>query len=226
MHRLTLAPRITVVLLSTLLGGGFAVGEPSIQLLPEPNLGADKTLRDALRERRSVRSFTDRPLSLHEAAQLVWAAQGISSDRGLRTAPSAGALYPLELHLVAGRVEGLSPGIYRYDPKRHALQAESDGDRRAAIAEAALNQEWIVQAPAIVVIAAVERRTTPKYGRRGVRYVHIEAGHAGQNLLLQAVALGLGGTTVGAFDDDELAATLQLPSGERPLLVLPVGQPR
>ena len=140
-----------------------------------------------------MREFAPEPLSLQTAAQLLWAAQGISSPHGLRTAPSGGALYPLELHLVAGKVAGLPAGIYRYDPAEHGLTRTARGDLRPALARAALNQSWIGEAPAAVVIAAVPRRSTRKYGERGIRYVHIEVGHAGQNLLLQAAGLGLGG---------------------------------
>ena len=152
--------------------------------------------------------------------------KGLPLARGYRTAPSAGALYPIELHLVAGQVDGLPVGTYRYDPLRHALQAEKTGDMRHAIAAAALHQDWIAQASAIVVVSAVELRTTRKYGRRGVRYVHMEVGHASQNLLLQAVALGLVAATVGAFDDERLHQLLDLPREERPLIILPVGRPR
>jgi SagB-type dehydrogenase family enzyme len=161
-----------------------------------------------------------------EVAQLLWAAQGISSREGYRTAPSAGALYPLELHLVAGRVEGLPVGSYRYDPVRHALQVAMPVDIRQAIAKAALDQDWIAQAPVVIVISAVDARTTGKYGRRGVRYVHMEVGHASQNLLLQAVALGLAGAIVGAFDDERLKHLLRLPAEERPLAIVPLGHPR
>ena len=202
------------------------MAESDLHRLPQPDLGADVSLGSVLQQRRSVRSFAAQPLSLAEVAQLLWAAQGISSDQGLRTAPSAGALYPLELHLLAGEVEDLNAGSYRYDPARHALTAEKVGDLRTATAAAALHQDWIAQAPVIVVIAAVDARTTRKYGRRGVRYVHMEAGHAGQNLLLQAVALGLGGAIVGAFDDTQLHRLLDLPEDERPLALIALGHPR
>jgi SagB-type dehydrogenase family enzyme len=156
----------------------------------------------------------------------LWAAQGISSRDGYRTAPSAGALYPLELQLVVGNVEGLPSGSYRYDAMNHTLEAMVPEDLRRTIAEAALHQGWIAQAPAIVIVSAVESRTTRKYGTRGVRYVHMEVGHASQNLLLQAVALGLSGSVVGAFDDERLKRLLQLLVEERPLAILPVGYGR
>ncbi len=194
--------------------------------LPRPPIAADGRLNAVLQNRRTTRAFAPQSISLAEAAQILWAAQGITSREGLRTAPSAGALYPLELHLAAGDVEGLPPGHYRYAPVQHVLKAVDAGDIRHLIGKAALNQDWIAQAPAVVVVTAVDARTTGKYGRRGVRYVHMEVGHASQNLLLQAVALGLGGAVVGAFDDAALTRLLRLPGEEHPLAILPVGHPR
>lgn len=194
--------------------------------LPPPKLESNAGLNALLEQRRTQRAFAAQPLSLAAAAELLWAAQGVSSARGLRTAPSAGALYPLELRLIASQVAGLPAGIYRYEPAGHALIAGPRGEFRAAIAAAAWHQDWIAQAPAIVVISAVEARTTAKYGRRGIRYVHMEVGHAAQNLLLQAVAHDLAAAIVGAFDDDGLARLLKLPENERPLAILPVGHPR
>ncbi|MCK5273889.1 MAG: SagB/ThcOx family dehydrogenase, partial [Alphaproteobacteria bacterium] len=126
--------------------------------------------------------------------------------------------------LIAGDVRSLPAGIYRYSPRAHALEAGAAGDRRAALAEAALSQRWIADAAAILVLAAVEERTTVKYGRRGVRYVHIEVGHAAQNVYLQAAALGLGTTIVGAFDDDEVKGVANLRRDETPLCLLPIGR--
>lgn len=199
------------------------MAEKGVYDLPEAGRGTDNHLNEILRQRRTQRAFASRPLTLSELAQLLWAAQGISSREGLRTAPSAGALYPLELHLVSASIADLPAGHYRYDPAHHALRAERGGDHRHAVAAAALRQDWIAEAPAIFIISAVDSRTTRKYGRRGSRYVHIEAGHAGQNLLLQATALGLASATVGAFDDEYLHLLLNLPKQERPLLILPVG---
>ena len=193
--------------------------------LPKASRAGTLSLEETLRERRSMRNFAVRPLSLQAAAQLLWAAQGVSSPEGLRTAPSAGALYPLELHLVVGEVAGLAPGSYRYDAPSHRLAPMAEGDLRLALADAALGQSWIAKAPAAVVIAGVYSRTQWKYGQRGIRYVHVEAGHAAQNLALQAVAMGLGSTVVGAFDDTALQGLLGLPANEQPLVILPVGYP-
>jgi SagB-type dehydrogenase family enzyme len=144
---------------------------------------------------------------------------------GRRTAPSAGALYPLELYLVAGHITGLDAGVYRYVPARHQLTPVLAGDVRLALARAALDQDCVGQAAATLVFTAVTRRTTRKYGERGLRYVHIEVGHAAQNVFLQASALALATVTVGAFDDDAVARLLQLTREEAPLYLMPVGRP-
>ena len=194
--------------------------------LPRPSHAGEVSVERALAVRRSVRAFAPEPLPLAAVSQLVWAAQGVTDPAGLRTAPSAGALYPLELHLVAGAVSGLRPGVYRYDPGRHQLRLESEGDPRPRVAAAALAQDWVAEAPAIVVLSSVAERTVRKYGERGTRYVHMEVGHAAQNVYLQATALGLGTTMVGAFRDEELARALGLAGDVKPLALLPIGKPR
>jgi len=204
----------------------FVAENASALDLPEPRRDGTYQLERALQERRSVREFARAPLRLEELAQLAWAAQGQTTRGGHRTAPSAGALYPLELFVVAGNVQDLAAGVYRYQPSLHRLAPLTEGDRRGELAAAAWGQGWIAQAPAILVIAAVERRTTAKYGARGVRFVHMEAGHAAQNILLQAVALGLGATVVGAFGDAEVKAAAALPEDAQPLYLVPVGRPR
>jgi SagB-type dehydrogenase family enzyme len=193
--------------------------------LPPPTHGGDMTVAAALRERRSLRDFNGAAISVGEVAGLLWAAQGITHPMGLRTAPSAGALYPLECHLLAGAVTGLAAAVYRYDPRRHDLAPTVEGDRRGELAAAALGQTWMAAAPAVIAIAAVARRTTAKYGERGLRYVHIETGHAAENVYLQAAALGLGTTIVGAFDDTRVRGLLAMAPGEDPLALLPVGRP-
>jgi SagB-type dehydrogenase family enzyme len=175
-------------------------------------------------ERRSVRQYSDEPLRLPELAQLLWAAQGITSPRGFRTSPSAGALYPLEVYAVVGSVEDIAPGIYWYHTREHELVSVADGDQRDALADAALGQSFVGEAAVDLVVTAIYERTTVKYGERGVRYVHIEAGHAAQNVLLQATALGLGAVPVGAFLDQSVARILDLPDDENPLYIIPVGR--
>jgi SagB-type dehydrogenase family enzyme len=194
--------------------------------LPEPSLEGEVPVERALGLRRSVRAFSPDPLPISAVSQVLWAAQGITDPTGLRTAPSAGALYPLEVYLVAGDVSGIRAGVYRYDPRRHRLLLVRDGDPRAGVAEAALDQDWVAKAPAIVVIAAVYERTARKYGKRAERYVHMEAGHAAQNVYLQAAALGLGTTMVGAFRDEDLSRVLGLTGHTKPVGLLPVGKPR
>lgn len=194
--------------------------------LPRPAQdGQVGSLAAALATRRSVRSYVPQPLTLEEIAQLLWAAQGITHPSGLRSAPSAGALYPLEVFLVAGDVEGLPDGIYRYVPRDHALALVGRGDCRHALAAAALHQASIEQAPATVAVTAVYGRTTPRYGERGVRYVHMEVGHLAQNVCLQARALGLGAVVVGAFHDDEVKRVVGAGADEEPVCLLPVGRP-
>ena len=214
---------VAAVIASLALGPTAMAAGDSVSL-PSPRPASAVSVEEALASRRSVRDFADAGLSLEDMAQLLWAAQGITHSEGLRTAPSAGALYPLEVYLVAGRVATLPAGIYRYDPRRHQLAPTALGDRRPGLAAAALHQTWIADAPAVVVIAAVFRRTSVKYGERGERYVHIETGHAAENVCLQAVALGLGTTIVGAFSDAEVKRLLGL-GEEEPLLLIPVGKP-
>jgi SagB-type dehydrogenase family enzyme len=194
--------------------------------LPQPRFDGDVSLETSVHERRSVRDYSNRPLSLADGGQLLWAAQGVTSRDGGRAAPSAGALYPLELYLVAGDVESLPAGLYRYAPRGHRLQHVGDGDLRKSLAKAALGQSWVRRAPAVLVIAAVYERSAKKYGQRARRYSHIETGHVAQNVYLQAVALGLGTVIVGAFDDAEVQQVLDLPDDHAPLAVMPVGHPR
>ncbi|MDX1776545.1 MAG: SagB/ThcOx family dehydrogenase [Desulfobulbales bacterium] len=181
-------------------------------------------METTLQKRRSVRSFQNVSLSLQAVSQLLWAAQGLSGRHGLRTAPSAGALYPLDMYVAAGNVDGLATGIYRYDPADHALVLIKAGNHLDVLSRAALGQAAISLAPVSFVITGKERRTTGKYGARGVRYMLMESGHAAQNLCLQAVALGLDSVTIGAFSDRETAAILAVEKGATPLYIIPVGK--
>lgn len=186
-----------------LLGLGAKAAQPvasesDVLDLPAPLAAGTLPLEGALHQRRSVRRFVAQPLSLAEVSQLLWAGQGVTRDGGGRTAPSAGGLYPLELYLICGEVEDLAAGVYRYLPQGHGLQVVAAGERRAALASAALRQPWVREAAALILVAAVPERTMDKYGQRGIRYAYLEAGHAAQNVLLQATALGLGAVAVGA----------------------------
>ncbi len=163
-------------------------------------------------------------MTLAELSQLLWAGQGITNRSGFRTAPSAGALYPLKLYAAVGRVEALPVGVYRYSPSKQLLEPIGAGDRRAALSRAAFSQTWVAESAVMIAVTAVARRTTRKYGERGRRYVYIEAGHVAQNICLQAVSLGLGVTPVGAFDDDEVKAVLALSAEAELIYLLPVGR--
>ena len=201
------------------------MAEPNEQInLPNPELTGKQSVELLLQQRRSVRSYQKSALNLAEVGQLLWSAQGVSDTQGLRTAPSAGALYPLKLFVVVGDVNELSSGIYQYNPEEHSLLKTANGDLRKSLQKAALNQSCIVDAAIIFVFTANYQRTTWKYGKRGVRYVHMEVGHAGQNLFLQAEALHLGTVVVGAFDDDEVREVLNLDSNVQPLSLMPVGR--
>jgi SagB-type dehydrogenase family enzyme len=187
--------------------------------LPSPNVVGSTPLEALLARRRSVRSFSPRMLTIAEIGQLLWAAQGVTDGQGHRTAPSAGATYPLELYAVT------PDGVFRYLPSDHALRLVRAGDMRLELGTAALGQEGVASAPLVVVITGVVARTAARYGARAERYVWLEAGHAAQNVLLQAVALGLGGVPVGAFDDGRVRAILSAPADEAPLYLIAVGQP-
>jgi len=199
--------------------------EGSTISLPSPRIQSQISVEAALLTRRSVRTYSDAPLTLPEAGQLLWAAQGITDPNGFRTAPSAGALYPLELYLVVKSVDRLSPGIYHYLPTDHQLRLLSEGEVSDQLSSAALRQSAVKDAPAVIVFSAVPERTMARYGERGMQYVFMEAGHAAQNVCLQAVALDLGTVTIGAFDEDEVRTILNLPEREIPLYLLPVGRP-
>lgn len=195
---------------------GSANEEPAVAL-PSPMTDGEVSLEEVLANRRSTRTFADRALSPDIVGQLLWSAQGVTSgDR--RTAPSAGALYPLEVYVVD------DAGAHRYVPADHALRLVVEGDVHGPLADAS-GQEAVADAPVVVVITGVEARTADRYRDRAERYVTLEAGHAAQNLLLQATALGLAAVPIGSFDDDAVARVLALADGERPLYLLPVGHP-
>ncbi len=192
--------------------------------LPAPRQESQISVERALRERRSIREYTNAPITLAEVSQLLWAAQGITAAGGLRTAPSAGALYPLEVYVLAGNVGDLPAGIYKYAPHAHTLKQIVEGDKRRELRHVALDQFCVQEAAAVIIISAVYERTTVKYGGRGLRYVHMEAGHAAQNVYLQAVALQLGTVAVGAFDDEGVKKVGHLLEQEQPLYLLPIGR--
>ncbi len=188
--------------------------------LPQAKVAGSMSLEQSIAERRSIRAFAAKTLSIEQIGQLLWAAQGITDTKGsLRAAPSAGALYPLETYVV------LPAGIYRYIPERHELKRTVEGDRRLELQKASLDQDAVGSAPAVFVFTAVFERTSIKYRERANLYVPIEVGHAAQNLLLQATAQGLAGVPIGAFNDKRVAQALKLPKDQRPLYLLPLGYP-
>ncbi len=192
--------------------------------LPAPQLKSSVSLEESLQNRRSIREYSKNPLKIEEISQLLWATQGITSDTGGRTAPSAGALYPLKIYLVAGNIENLTAGIYEYNPQGHELILLFSGDVSEKLANAALGQSPVKDGAIDIVISAIYERTSQKYGDRGIRYAQIETGHAAQNLCLEATALDLGAVTIGAFDDNQVKVTLNMSANENPLYIIPVGR--
>ena len=189
--------------------------------LPSPQPEGSLSLESALAQRRSLREFDQRELTLGEIGQILWAAQGITDYlEGRRTAPSAGALYPLEVYLAN------SQGVFHYRPINHLLVQTMGADVRRQLRQTTPEQGWVEEAPCLFIITGIYERTTGKYGERGIRYVHLEAGHVAQNILLQAVALGLGGVTVAAFKQLPVAQILDLREREKVLYLIPVGQPQ
>jgi len=195
--------------------------------LPPPSHKSSVSVEEALTLRRSIREYEAKPLTLKQVSQILWAAQGITlPEYGFRTAPSAGATYPLEVYLVVKRkgVRDLDPGVYHYLPHSHELELIRTGDYSKELMKAALDQEWVGAAAVNLVINAVYERTTKHYGDRGVRYVYMEVGHVGENVYLQCVSLGLGCVVIGAFYDEEVKRIIG-GIGE-PLYVIPIGVKR
>jgi SagB-type dehydrogenase family enzyme len=199
-----------IIMVSVLVGVGDMIKLPAPDFTKMP-------IEECMAERRSIRSYHDKDLSLQQVSNILWAAQGITEGRReFRTVPSAGATYPLEVFVAK------KDGLYRYLPVSHAIRSELDRDLRKDIAKAALNQAFIAQAGMVVIITAIFERTAMRYGDRAARYVYMEAGHCAQNIHLEAVAMGLGSVPVGAFSDNELRRVLGL-KREEPLYIIPVG---
>ena len=193
--------------------------------LPSPEFKSSTSLEEAILTRRSIRDYTKEPLSTKEVSQILWSAQGITDEAsGLRSAPSAGATFPLEVYLAVSNVKDLNAGLYKYDPFNNTLKLLAEGDKRFDIANAALKQGSIEKSAAMVILTAVYERTSVRYGNRTERYVNMDIGHAGQNIYLQAVSLGLGTVMIGAFNDDALKKVLNLPDNEFPLAIYPLGK--
>lgn len=193
--------------------------------LPRPVERGLMSLEECVKGRRSVRSFSPAALKTADLSQLLWSMQGVTSSSGYRAVPSAGALYPLKIFVFVGNVTGIASGVYLYEHSDHSMLKVAEGDRRDALYRCCLRQKAVLEAPVSFVISADYEKTTMRYGRRGVRYVFMEAGHVGQNVSLQAVALGLGTVMIGAFDDSALKNVSGIKEKSDPLYVIPVGKP-
>lgn len=207
-------------------------GEQLSYVLPSPKTDGGISVERALNDRRSRRNFTDTAVPAEELSQILWAAYGVTSPQpgrpaqrgGLRTAPSAGALYPFEIYVLVGNVEGIEPGVYKYISEEHKIVRTIVADLREELSKAALGQLQVRNAPAVIFYSAIFERMTKKYGDRGrERYVCMDLGHSAQNIYLQAESLGLGTCAIGSFSDDEVARILQLPENEEPLYIMPIG---
>lgn len=197
------------------------VSGQTIKLSP-PSFKSKTSIEEAMKERRSNRNFQPAALKLSEVSQLLWAVQGTNRSNGRRTAPSAGALYPLEVYLITGNISGLDEGVYKYKSTSHSLKKVMDKNILPELNNAV--QNYASRGAIALVICAVYERTTIKYGDRGIRYVHMDVGFAAQNVYLQCVSLGLGTVFMGAFDDDALSNILELPNNIKPLGIMPVGK--
>ncbi|MDI6402255.1 SagB/ThcOx family dehydrogenase [Balneolaceae bacterium ANBcel3] len=194
--------------------------------LPAPTLSSSLSVEEAMAQRRSVRSYSDTPVTIDEIGQLLWAAQGITDEnRDYRTAPSAGATFPLEIYVAIRGSETLPDGVYAYHARRHLLKRHMEGDLRADIRRVALQQESITEASVVLLITGVLSRIEARYGDRAMRFMYMEAGHVAQNIYLQSESMGIGTVVIGAFDDSGLQSVLNLPDGEYPLYIMPIGKP-
>jgi len=198
-------------------------GENKMIKLPKPSTKSDVSLEETLASRRSVRQYKATALDMAKISQLLWAGQGITNSRNFRTAPSAGATFPLDLYILIGISDTISPGLYRYYPEEQALALIREGDLRTDLAAVALNQPMVKKAPVTIIFSATYSKTTSRYGDRGVMYVHNEVGHAAQNIYLQCETLGLGTVAIGAFDDDKANRFMEFPQGKEVVYMMPVG---
>jgi SagB-type dehydrogenase family enzyme len=207
-------------------GQWLAADKEAGMRLPQPDVIGRVPLEKTIKSRRTIRSFSSRGITLKDFSQLLWAAQGIIEEGGFRRAvPSGGALYPIDVYALVGEngVDEIESGVYHFNPGTHEITLVKEGDSRRELAKAALSQTWMAEAPVTLIITAEYSRSSSKYGERGMRYSMMEAGHVGQNVFLQAEALGLGAGIVGAFNDREVVWVAKLGQGHEPLLIMPVG---
>lgn len=199
-------------------------GAKTIRLEPAVIEGG-MSLWDALRKRRSVRDYREVPITARELGWLLWAAQGITEIEGgyaFRTAPSAGALYPVETYLSVQMVGGVEAGIYHYNVREHSLELVRAGDHRLEIARAALNQDFLAEGAVVFAWTGIFGRSKWKYRERAYRYVYLDAGHIAQNVALAAVALGLGSCQIAALYDDEVNALLGVDGKDESIIYMTV----
>ena len=177
-------------------------------------------LRKVIEERKSVRTYHEKPLSLVELSWLLWCTQGIKqiSDRPstIRTVPSAGARHSFETYLIINRVNGLKPGLYRFLATKHKLLVlDLDETLVDKFSAANWSSEMLSNSAVIFIWVAISDRMTYKYGNRGFRYLHLDAGHVCQNLYLASEAIECGSCAVGGFYDDAVNALLNLDGEEK-----------
>jgi len=205
--------------------GKEALAETHEYRLSEPVKKGNMSLEEAIAGRRSIRAYSEKKMKEEEISQLLWAAQGITDKaKGLRTAPSAGALYPLEIYAAITMVDGIKPGLYKYNPGNHSLTLVKNGDVREDIFNASYRQDSLRKAAAIIIYCAVFERTSSRYKDKAAQYVFTETGHAAQNVYLQAEALNLGTVSMGAFDNEGVKKALDLPDKEDPVYLMPAGK--
>lgn len=214
---------IMVLALISNVAAGQELGE--VIDLPEVDRTEGGQFYDLLFRRHSVRSFSEDPMDMRELSRLLFSGQGITRANRFRTVPSGGAQYPIDIYVLVGDVEGLDAGIYKYVPQGHRLERVSNEDRRRQMGSAALGQDWLADAPVVLVICAEYRRITGRYGERGERYAIIESGCTAQNISLESEDLGLGTVLIGAFHDRSVAQLIEAPDGVEPLLIMPIGTP-
>jgi len=201
----------------------FSFNPTEVMQLPEPVTDGKMSLEKALTLRRSIRSYSEKPLTVNEISQLLWSAQGVTNERGFRTAPSAGATFPLKMYFAVNTSEDLEQGVYQYIPEDHSIKLIRMGYYSDDLTRASLGQSMVKDASVVFIFGAIYERTTGRYGERGIRYVYNEIGHASQNLHLQAAALNLGTVVIGAYNDDEVERILDLGDDINVLYIMPVG---
>ncbi len=217
---------LTIMLLHLILYVSACAASPhsTVILLPEPSPDSGISVEEVIESRRSIRTYASESLFLSELSRLLHSSQGITSERGFRAAPSAGATFPLSILVIVENVDSLEAGIYAYEPSNESLTAIRMGYFLDELSDAALGQSCVRNVPAVIAITAEYSITTSVYGNRGKTYVHMEAGHVSQNIYLQCTAMGLGTVAVGAFSDNAISEILNLADNETPLYLMPVGR--